>query len=86
MAADSRFVLILEVAVTLKQPFTHEDLVVACWKHYPSQFSMAEYPYPDNNKISALIYGCRGLLGCGALEKIGPKVYRITEEGRKVIA
>lgn len=86
MAADSRFVLILEVAATLPRVFSHEDLVVACWKHYPSQFSMAEYPYPDNNKISAIIYGRRGLLGVGGLEKVGPKVYQITEEGRKVIA
>lgn len=71
-----------------QSPFSDEDLTVAAWKEYPSEFGLRGYKeiYPDNNKVNSTIMGERGLAKRGWLVKMGQKLYALTREGRREVA
>lgn len=78
--ASGRAAVVLAVAKTLEQPFRLNDLSVACHKHDPDYFGMDGYSHhPDNHKIHSFLYGKRGLIRRGFLERVDEGVFRISE-------
>jgi hypothetical protein len=56
------------------------DLSVACRRHDPGYFGMDGYGHhPDNHKIHSFLYGRRGLVRRGFLERVGEGVFRVPE-------
>ncbi len=73
-----------------KHPFSAEDLVVSAWAMFPHAFGLAGYrdesgnlSYPDSNRVFAEIMGSKPIRKRGFLEKVGSKMYRLTEAGRE---
>jgi len=69
--------------------FTAEDLVVIAWKKFPDTFGLKSYlddkgnpAYPDSNRVFAEIMGSKPIRQRGYLQKVGRKMYQLTEAGR----
>lgn len=76
--ATGKAAVVLAVARTLTQPFRLNDLSVACHKHDPDFFGMEGYKHhPDNHKIHSFLYGRRGLIRRGHLERIDEGLFRV---------
>jgi hypothetical protein len=76
--ATGKAAVVLAVARTLPQPFRLNDLSVACHKHDPGFFGMEGYKHhPDNHKIHSFLYGRRGLIRRGHLERIAEGLFRV---------
>lgn len=75
--------LLLEVARSLPGDFTYEQLVVAAWNAHPKVFGLRGYEnqFPSTNKVSAALYGARGLTGRGLIEPEGDRFFRCTRRG-----
>lgn len=71
-----------------QQPFTAEALIVAAWRINPPAFGLKGFTdrYPDSNKVLSVIMGERGLVRQGMLDKVGVKLYALTERGQKLLA
>lgn len=69
-------------------PFHLETLVLAAWKRAPVAFGLRGYAeeHPDSNRVLCAIVGRRRLLERGLLERVGPKLYRLTTTGRQLLA
>ena len=63
----------------MPQPFTLNDISVAVWKVCPEFFGMKGYPYPDNHKVHYILYGSRGLIARGILQRVRQGLFRIAE-------
>jgi hypothetical protein len=70
---------LLRVARTIPQPFTLNDISVAVWKACPDFFGMKGYPYPDNHKVHYILYGTRGLIAKGIVQRVREGLFRIPE-------
>jgi hypothetical protein len=70
---------LLRVARTIPQPFTLNDVSVAVWKAYPEFFGMKGYPYPDNHKVHYILYGTRGLIAKGIVQRVRQGIFCIPE-------
>src|SRR5687767_8915886 len=76
--ATGKAAVVLAVARTLPQPFRLNDLSVACHRHDPGFFGMEGYKHhPDNHKIHSFLYGRRGLIRRGHLERVDEGVFRM---------
>jgi hypothetical protein len=76
--ATGKAAVVLAVAKTLQQPFRLNDLSVACHKHDPDFFGMEGYKHhPDNHKIHSFLYGRRGLIRRGHLQRIAEGLFRV---------
>src|SRR5262245_42631522 len=76
--ATGKAAVVLAVAKTLPQPFRLNDLSVACHRHDPSFFGMEGYKHhPDNHKIHSFLYGRRGLIRCGHLERVDEGLFQV---------
>jgi hypothetical protein len=71
-----------------KPEFAAEDLVVAAWRMYPDAFGLSGHTdqagrakYPDSNRVFAEIMGAKPIRKQGYLQKVGTKIYRLTEAG-----
>ncbi len=71
---------LLRVARTIPQPFMLNDISVAVWKECPEFFGMKGYPYPDNHKVHYILYGERGLIAKGMIQRIGEGLFRVHED------
>lgn len=60
--------------------FTAADLVIRAWKIDPYRFGLAGYErcYPDSNKVLCKL---TALERKGWLERVAPRVYRVTAGG-----
>lgn len=69
-------------------PFSAEALIVASWHISPKAFGLKGFAeqYPDSNRVLSVIMGERGLARQGLLEKVGVKLYTLSERGRKLVA
>jgi hypothetical protein len=72
-----------------KKPFSAEDLVVSAWKLFPNSFGLAGNAdekgiplYPDSNRVFVEIMGSKPIRKKGYLEKVGNKMYQLTQSGR----
>ncbi|HKA07811.1 MAG TPA: hypothetical protein VKD71_11180 [Gemmataceae bacterium] len=80
--ATGKAAVVLSVARTLSQPFRLNDLSVACHRHDPDFFGMEGYKHhPDNHKIHSFLYGRRGLIRRGHLERIDEGLFRVPTPG-----
>jgi hypothetical protein len=64
--------LIVEVARTLPQPFTPQDLVVACWQAHPDAFGLAGYvdQYPSAARVYSKLHGSSGVIARGDIVQL----------------
>lgn len=78
--ATGKAAAVLAVARGLPQPFRLNDLSVACHRSDPGYFGMDGYAHhPDNHKIHSFLYGRRGLVRRGYLERVAAGVFRVPE-------
>jgi hypothetical protein len=76
--ATGKAVVVLAVARGLKQPFRLNDLSVACWRQDPDFFGMKGYPqFPDNHKIHTFLYGKRGLIARGQIDRVSEGLFEV---------
>jgi len=82
LLATGKSSVVLAVAKTLPQPFRLNDLSVACHGHDPDFFGMEGYRHhPDNHKIHSFLYGKRGLIHRGHLERLDEGLFRVPPPG-----
>ena len=79
LGAGGHWLALLRVARTISQPFTLNDISVAVWKAHPEAFGMNGYPYPDNHKVHYILYGVRGLIAKGILQRVQQGLFRVAE-------
>jgi hypothetical protein len=41
---------------------------------------MKGYPYPDNHKVHYILYGERGLIAKGMIQRVGEGLFRVPDE------
>jgi hypothetical protein len=70
LRTSGHWLTLLQVARTIPQPFTLNDISVAVWKARPDVFGMRGYPHPDNHKVHYILYGSRGLIAKGILQRV----------------
>lgn len=76
--ASGKAAVVMAVARGLPQPFRLNDLSVACHRHDPDYFGMDGYRHhPDNHKIHSFLYGRRGLIRRGHLERVAEGLFRV---------
>src|SRR5712692_7055024 len=80
LRASGHWLTLLQVARTIPQPFTLNDISVAVWKACPEFFGMKGYPYPDNHKVHFILYGQRGLIAKGLIRRVQQGLFRVPEE------
>src|SRR5436309_409961 len=79
LRASGHWLTLLRVARTIAQPFTLNDISVAVWRACPDFFGMKGYPYPDNHKVHYILYGDRGLIAKGLIERVQQGLFRVPE-------
>ena len=79
LRASGHWLTLLRVARQLPQPFTLNDVSVAVWRACPEFFGMRGYPYPDNHKVHYILYGDRGLIAKGLIERVSKGLFRVPE-------
>jgi len=77
LRASGHWLTLLRVARTIPQPFTLNDISVAVWRECPDFFGMKGYPYPDNHKVHYILYGDRGLIAKGLIQRIQQGLFRV---------
>src|SRR5262245_47658866 len=81
LRASGHWLTLLRVARTIPQPFTLNDISVAVWRTCPEFFGMKGYPYPDNHKVHYILYGNRGLIAKGLIQRVRQGLFRVPEGG-----
>jgi hypothetical protein len=79
LRASGNWLTLLQVARTIPQPFTLNDISVAVWKAKPEVFGMRGYPHPDNHKVHYILYGSRGLIAKGIIHRVREGLFRLPE-------
>ncbi len=79
LRASGHWLTLLRVARTIPQPFTLNDISVAVWRACPDFFGMKGYPYPDNHKVHYILYGDRGLIAKGLIQRVRQGLFCIPE-------
>lgn len=69
------------------RPFSAEALIVASWRANHVAFGLKGFAdqYPDSNRVLSVIMGERGLARQGLLDKVGVKLYTLTDLGRMAL-
>lgn len=80
LRSNGHWLTLLRVARTIPQPFTLNDISVAVWKACPDFFGMKGYSYPDNHKVHYILYGDRGLIAKGLIQRISQGLFRVDGE------
>jgi hypothetical protein len=79
LRASGHWLTLLRAARTIPQPFTLNDVSVAVWRVAPDFFGMKGYPYPDNHKVHYILYGSRGLIAKGIIQRVSEGLFRVAE-------
>ncbi len=79
LRSSGHWLTLLRVARTVPQPFTLNDISVAVWRACPEFFGMKGYPYPDNHKVHYILYGDRGLIAKGLVQRVSQGVFRLPD-------
>ena len=77
LRAGGHWLTLLRVARTIPQPFTLNDISVAVWRSCPDFFGMKGYPYPDNHKVHYILYGDRGLIAKGMIQRVSQGLFQL---------
>ncbi len=76
---SGHWLTLLRTARTIPQPFTLNDISVAVWRACPEFFGMKGYPYPDNHKVHYILYGDRGLIAKGLIQRVSQGLFKVPE-------
>jgi hypothetical protein len=79
LRAGGHWLTLLRVARDIPQPFTLNDISVAVWRACPEFFGMKGYPYPDNHKVHYILYGSRGLIARGIIQRVREGVFCLAD-------
>jgi hypothetical protein len=79
LRASGHWLTLLRVARTIPQPFTLNDISVAVWRACPDFFGMKGYPFPDNHKVHYILYGDRGLIAKGLIQRVRQGLFCVPE-------
>ena len=79
LRSSGHWLTLLKVAHTIPQPFTLNDISVAVWRTCPEFFGMKGYPYPDNHKVHYILYGEKGLIAKGLIERVRKGLFSIPQ-------
>jgi hypothetical protein len=79
LRASGHWLTLLRVARTISQPFTLNDISVAVWRACPDFFGMKGYPYPDNHKVHYILYGDRGLIAKGLIQRVSQGLFKVPD-------
>jgi hypothetical protein len=79
LRTSGHWLTLLRVARTIPQPFTLNDISVAVWHACPDFFGMKGYPYPDNHKVHYILYGDRGLIAKGMIQRVRQGLFCVPE-------
>src|SRR3954452_7219552 len=79
LRASGHWLTLLRVARNIPQPFTLNDISVAVWKACPDFFGMKGYPYPDNHKVHYILYGDRGLIAKGMIQRVSQGLFCVPQ-------
>jgi hypothetical protein len=79
LRSSGHWLTLLRVARTIPQPFTLNDISVAVWRACPEFFGMKGYPYPDNHKVHYILYGDRGLIAKGMVQRVQQGLFRLPD-------
>lgn len=79
LRASGHWLTLLRVARAMPQPFTLNDISVAVWKVCPEFFGMKGHPYPDNHRVHYILYGSRGLIAKGIIQRVRQGLFRVPE-------
>src|SRR4051812_27626216 len=79
LRASGHWLTLLRAARTIPQPFTLNDISVAVWRACPDFFGMKGYPYPDNHKVHYILYGDRGLIAKGLIQRVSQGLFRVPD-------
>jgi len=77
LQSGGHWLALLRVARVIPQPFTLNDISVAVWKAHPEAFGMNGYSYPDNHKVHYILYGARGLVAKGIIQRVRQGIFRV---------
>ena len=80
LRSSGHWLTLLQVARTIRQPFTLNDISVAVWRACPDFFGMKGYPYPDNHKVHYILYGDRGLIAKGLILRVSTGLFRLPDD------
>jgi hypothetical protein len=80
LRASGHWLTLLRVARAIPQPFTLNDISVAVWRACPEFFGMKGYPYPDNHKVHYILYGRRGLIARGIIQRVREGLFRVAQD------
>jgi hypothetical protein len=80
LRAGGHWLTLLRVARSIHQPFTLNDISVAVWRACPEFFGMKGYPYPDNHKVRYILYGEKGLIAKGMIQRVSQGLFRVPED------
>src|SRR5947208_3617138 len=80
LRGSGHWLTLLRAARTIPQPFTLNDISVAVWRACPEFFGMKGYPYPDNHKVHYILYGDRGLIAKGMIQRVSQGLFRVPAE------
>src|SRR5436190_18044005 len=80
LRAGGHWLNLLRVARTIPQPFTLNDISVAVWRDCPDFFGMKGHPYPDNHKVHYILYGDRGLIAKGLIQRVSQGLFRVPDD------
>src|SRR3954471_23857957 len=79
LRTSGHWLTLLRVARTIPQPFTLNDISVAVWRACPDFFGMKGYPFPDNHKVHYILYGDRGLIAKGMIQRVSQGLFSVPE-------
>jgi hypothetical protein len=86
LRATSQWVTVMRVARQIHQPFTLNDLSVACFKEDPANFGLKGYPhYPDNHRIHYILYGEKGLIAAGLLTRVAQGTFTVAADAEELM-
>ncbi|MCH7878457.1 MAG: hypothetical protein IH914_03970 [candidate division Zixibacteria bacterium] len=57
---------------------------MAAWEMFPDTFGLKGFNHPDSNRVFAEIMGSKPIRKKGLLQKVGEKMYTLTELGKSV--
>ena len=65
-------------------PMSFGWIVMGVFEQSPSQFALPGFPaYPDSNRVQKHLSGREGLVARGLVERVAPRMYRVTPRGRR---
>jgi hypothetical protein len=86
LRATSQWMTLMRVARRIPQPFTLNDLSVACHQADPENFGMKGYShFPDNHRIHYILYGEKGVIAAGLLERIDQGLFQVAFDADSIL-